>query len=117
MSAEKGYVVEEAPEIAPDHELVGWIISMENLGPSYPIPVTLILFRCGKVIQRISTGQMIFRWSFVNNGRQVAVSSGTVHGMEGLHLTLYDSRTGKLLETWNGDETMKPPAWGEFVVR
>jgi hypothetical protein len=43
---------------------------------------------------QVSTDQLA-----VAPNRRIAVNSGTVHGMTGVHLTLWDSRTGRLLQT------------------
>src|SRR5437763_13068330 len=116
ISPEKDQVGADPPVIAPDHEIVGWTVQVPNCCTSYPIPIALVLFKCGKVIQRIADGMMVYKWSFLKNGQQVAVSTGTVHGMQGIHLSLYNTLTGKLLKRWHGDETDIPPRWGLSVA-
>jgi hypothetical protein len=116
ISPEKDQVAADPPVIGPDHEIVGWTVQVPNCCTSYPIPVALVLLKCGRVIQHIADGLMVYKWSFLRNGQEVAVSSGTVHGMQGIHLSLYNALTGKLLKTWDGDETDTPPRWGLSVA-
>jgi hypothetical protein len=116
ISPETNQVSADPPVVAPDHETVGWTVEVPNCCTSYAIPITLVLFKCGKIVQRIADGMMVYKWSFVDNGQKVAVSSGTVHGMQGVHLSLYDASTGKRLRTWDGDETDTPPQWGSSVA-
>lgn len=70
------------------------------------------------MIQHIADGMMVYKWSFLRNGQEVVVSTGTVHGLQGIYLSLYNALTGTLLKTWDGDETGKPPSRlqaGEFL--
>jgi len=116
IAGEKDQVSGDAPVIASDNETVGWLVEFPNCCTSYPVPTLLVIYRSGKVVQRIGDGMMLYKWRFLDDGRRVAVSSGTVHGMTGIHLTLYDSRTGRRLKTWDGEETDVPPAWGALVA-
>jgi hypothetical protein len=101
--------------VASDHQTVGWLVVVPNCCTSYPIPTTLAVYKSGRVVQRIRDGMMIYKWGFLDRGRRIAVSSGTVHGMTGIHLTLYDSQTGKTLQTWDGDDYGAAPKWGGEV--
>jgi hypothetical protein len=116
IAAEKKQVSSDVPAVAPDKETVGWLVNVPNCCTSYPIPTTLVIYRSGRIIRRISDGMMLYKWQFLDRGRQVAVSSGTVHGMNGIHLTLYESRTGRQLKTWNGEDGDVPPKWGVLVA-
>jgi hypothetical protein len=60
---------------------------------------------------------MLYKWQFRDGSRRVAVSSGTVHGMQGIHLTLYDAVTGRRLKTWDGEDPSAAPKWGVGVAR
>ncbi len=117
VSKEKNQVSIESPIVAADHDTVGWPVETPNCCTSYPIPTTLVTYRSGRVIQRINDGMMIYKWQFLGRGQHVAVSSGTVHGMNGIHLSLYDSRTGKRLKTWDGNNGELPPTWGAHIAR
>jgi hypothetical protein len=60
---------------------------------------------------RLGDGMMIYRWSFVEGGKRVAFSSGTVHGDSGANYELHDVQSGRLLEKWKGDGDAGSPAW------
>jgi hypothetical protein len=108
---EKGQVSCERPIVAEDKQTVGWLIDYENCCTSYPIRLTLVIFRSGEIIQRVKPGLMIFDWCFLDEGRKIALSSGTVHGMTYRHLNLYNARTGRLLKSWDGGFDDVAPAW------
>ena len=61
----------------------------------------------------LGDGLMIYDWCFVGEGAQVALSTGTVHGMTSRHLALYDVRSGRLLQEWNGDPDATSPIWAK----
>jgi len=109
---EKDQVACSDPKISADKLTAGWLVDYENCCTSYPISLTLVLYRNGKVVQRLAPGQMIYDWHFWKND-EVAVSDGPTHNPSGPHLFLYDIRTGKLLKEWTGEYGDKPPAWGE----
>jgi hypothetical protein len=113
---EKDQVSSEVPEVAPDGETVGWLVETPNCCTSYPIATTLVIFRAGRIVRRLGDGMMLYKWRFAEGGRQVAVSSGTVHGTKGIHLTLYDSRTGRRLKTWDGSDSDRAPEWGAAIA-
>jgi hypothetical protein len=54
---------------------------------------------------------MIFDWRFVEGAKKIALSSGTVHGMTFRSLSLYDARTGRRLDQWEGSFEEAPPLW------
>jgi hypothetical protein len=117
IPGEKDQVLADSPVVAPDRQTVGWLVEMPNCCTSYPIPTTLVIYKSGRVVRRIDDGMMIYKWVFLDRGRRIAVSSGTVHGMTRIHLTLYDSRTGRTLRTWDGDAGEVTPEWGAEVCR
>jgi hypothetical protein len=41
----------ERPIVAEDKQTVGWLIDYENCCTSYPIPLTLVIFRSGEIIR------------------------------------------------------------------
>jgi len=100
------------PRTSADKQTAGWQVNFENCCTSYDIPLTLVLYRAGKIVQTIAAGQMIYDWQFWANDK-VAISSGPTHGDFGRHLGLYDVTTGKLLKEWRGEQGDTPPAWGK----
>jgi hypothetical protein len=60
---------------------------------------------------------MIYDWGFVGEGSQVALSTGTVHGMISRHLLLYDSRNGQMLQECSGDLDKAAPTWAKDLAQ
>ena len=92
--------------IADDRRTVGWSVLVENCCTSYPVPISIVVYRDGHQ-HVITTGQAIWKWRFIESGSQIAVLSGPVHGRPS-EARLYDWH-GKLLASWDGSHT--PPAW------
>jgi hypothetical protein len=115
LSKEKGQESVEQPVIAGDNRTVGWLVNFPNCCTSYPISMTIVLYRDGRIIQRLGNGMGVFKWYFVKGGEQVAYYSDTVHSNLAPQLTLVDVATGKTLEKWaRGDGTL--PAWAAFFA-
>jgi hypothetical protein len=49
-------------QLAEDRQTMGWTENYDNCCTSYAVPLVLVLFRSGSVMQRIAPGQMIWRW-------------------------------------------------------
>jgi hypothetical protein len=111
MPREKDQVRCDSPQVAEDGQTAAWLIDYENCCTSYPIPLTLAIYRSGRIVRRIRPGLMIFDWSFVDGARKIALSSGTVHGMTFRSLSLYDVRTGRRRDQWKGSFEETPPLW------
>ena len=109
---EKNQAAVSAPKLSDDRQTAGWLIEQENCCTSYTIPTSLAIYRAGKK-RLLGDGLMIYDWCFVGEGAQVALSTGTVHGMTSRHLALYDVRSGRLLQEWNGDPDATPPIWAK----
>jgi hypothetical protein len=112
---EKNQVAVSAPKLAADKQTAGWLIEQENCCTSYTIPTVLAIYRASKK-RLIGDGLMIYDWCFVGEGSQVALSTGTVHGMTLRHLLLYDSRNGQMLQEWSGDLDKSPPTWAKNLA-
>ncbi|HEY6413008.1 MAG TPA: hypothetical protein VIX42_04945 [Edaphobacter sp.] len=77
--------------------------------------MTIVLFRDGRIIHRLSNGRAIFRFQFVKDGEQVAYFSDTVHGNLGPECVLVDVESGKTLADWvRGRGPL--PAWAEIFA-
>ena len=57
---EKDQVRAESVKVAEGRQAAGWLVDYENCCTSYPIPLTLVVYRSGRIIQRIQPGLMIF---------------------------------------------------------
>ena len=109
---EKNQAAVSAPKLSADRLAAGWLIEQENCCTSYTIPTSLAIYRAGKK-RLLGDGLMIYDWCFVGEGAQVALSTGTVHGMTSRHLILYDIRSGRLLQEWSGDPGVTSPIWAK----
>jgi hypothetical protein len=112
IQKEKNQAAVSAPKLSADRQTAGWLIEQENCCTSYTIPTSLAIYRAGKM-RLLGDGLMIYDWCFVGEGAQVALSTGTVHGMTSRHLSLYDIRSGRLLQEWNGDTDAASPIWAK----
>jgi len=107
---ETGQVSVADPRLSADRRAAGWLIEERNCCTSYPIPLRLAVYRAGRK-QVIADGSMIYDWTFVDGGREVALSTGVVHGATERTLSLYDVESGRRRAHWTGDAAAKPPAW------
>ncbi len=110
IPAEPQQVAVSSPALSADGRIAGWLVEVENCCTSYPIPVSLVLYSESSH-RVIGDGLMIYSWCFVPRTATVAIASGTVHGMQGQNLTLYNIRSGKQVRQWTGDDDAKPPTW------
>ena len=108
---ERGQVSAEWLQVQGDGHAAGWLIDESNCCTSYPIPTRLVVISDGGK-RVLSAGQMIYGWSFVADGAQVALSIGPTHGETIPHFLLYDTRSGRKLEEWWASESNTPaPLW------
>ena len=111
MPKEKGQVGVESLQVAPNKRTAGWLVDNDNCCTSYPIALTLIIYRVGKPLLRLGDGMMICDWKFVNDGSQVAFSTNTVHGDFAPHYELHEVANGKVLAKLNGHLDANAPEW------
>jgi hypothetical protein len=105
-------------QLAEDRKTIGWTETYDNCGTSYAVPLFVVIYRSGKIVQRIHSAQMVWSWMFFDRGKRVAVVWGPTHGPEVGDYMLYDVRTGKLLAEVYGDaetQALKPdaPPWAK----
>lgn len=110
----QGQVAVDLPQVSPDKQSVGWEVEEDNCCTSYPIPTSVLVYHNGKQ-HRVGTGQMVYDWCFINDGKEIALSAGPVHNPEGQDLRLYDTESGKQLQEWYGDLDADRPAWAECI--
>ncbi len=111
MSKDKYYAAQSDIRVAEDSRTVGWLLEIPNCCTSYPIPVTLAVRRPGLRVRYFTADLMLCLWQFRNGGDQVAISSDTVHGNLSPVYTLYDVRTERKLDEWQGNPSDKAPQW------
>ena len=98
-------------KIAEDKRTAGWLIDYLNCCTSYPLPLRLVIYRDGHIIQQFAPGQSIWDWQFLKSGKQVAFWIGPTHGTYTPHFELHDVKSGRLLAQWDGHVKDKHPAW------
>ena len=107
-----------SPLISPDGKTLGWLVNYPYPGttsPSVdPIPQTLVLYRTGRVLRTISTGQVFWDWRFYHGSRDIAYCTGPTHGGGG-ECVLLDIASGHLRERWlpENREDQQTPPWAE----
>jgi hypothetical protein len=98
---------------AGPHGLEGW--TLDGPIPDHPgekFPFTLVIARNGRVIRRFPGDAFVWKWTFLEDGRQVAYESGPLHFS--LACILADIQTGKRLGTYDCFPNPLPgdaPAW------
>jgi hypothetical protein len=109
---EKNQIDTTEAKIAGDKETVGWLVEFNvDDGTSYPIALSLVVYRDGKILHRFETTMVIAGWQFVEGGKQVAFYTTTLHGDSGAHYELHDVTSGHLLAQYNGHRGSKAPGW------
>ena len=60
-------------KLADDSRIAGWLVNYANRCTSYPIPLTLVVYRDGHIARQIKPGLIIFDWDFRESGCQAAL--------------------------------------------
>jgi hypothetical protein len=110
---EEDQVACESFAVAEDKQTAGWLVDYPSPNTTYPIPMTLVIYRSGKVIHKISNGFVIGRWYFLQGGRQVAFATNTLHGDVAPYYELQDILTKKTIDHWQGQVNEKSPEWAK----
>ncbi len=112
IQAEHDQVSVSSAQISSDGRAVGWLVNEDSCCQSYAIPLRLVVYS-GRTKNLIQNVQMIYAWSFVQSGRQIAISKGTTHGQSYTDLMLFDTRTGRRIAEWNNNDKphAPPPNW------
>ena len=99
------------PQIADDRRTVGWLIEYPNCCTSYPVPLVLVIYRDGRPLLRLRDGLMMYRWYFLEGGREVVFHADTVHFNRAPHAVRVETATGGVLERFDGMVDERSPAW------
>lgn len=113
---EQGQVAVESPQLSPDKQAAGWLTDENNCCTSYPISTGLLIYSNGRK-HWLGTGQMIYDWCFIKDGREVVLSAGPVHNPDGQDLRRYDTKSGKQLQEWHGDLNAARPDWAACIAQ
>ena len=85
--------------ISPDGRSVGWVQEWSHLGPSYPLPLELVVYRNGRS-RRFGKGLPVWRWAFIAGGERIAFFQSPVRSLVG-HYELRDTATGRVLDAFD----------------
>jgi hypothetical protein len=110
---ENGQVSCDLVRVANDQQTAGWLVEVPNCCTSYPIAMTLVIWRSGRIVHRFANGMLIANWHFVDGGKQAAFYTNTVHGDFAPHYELRDLRSGHQVAKWDGPLTDKAPLWAQ----
>ena len=92
---------------------VGWLVEYRVADVSYPVALTLTVWRTGRSIRRFQADQSFYSWAFYDEARRVAYHVGPLHGELMSHCELHDVESGRLIAAWDGDleSQSNRPAW------
>jgi hypothetical protein len=118
---QRGTVGVEDVKIASDGQTVGWILDWPDPDTNRELPGTLVIWRQGKIVRRISPGPGVFYgWCFWQSNSQVGFSFGPTHGpYAGTVYQLRGISTGAVVENFSFDDDTDPakaPRWVEAVI-
>jgi len=109
---EKGQAGVDFLKIADDKHTAGWLVDEKiDDGTSYPIALTLVVYRSGKILHRFGDGMVIANWCFLEGGEQVAFYTNTLHGDLAPHYELHGVASGRLVGKYDGHPGPHAPAW------
>ena len=92
-------------QLADDKKTLGWAVQVENCCTSYSIPLTVVVFRSGKILHSFNQ-QMVWKWMFLPGSIQLAIVWGPTHGPEVGDYRLYNIASGSLVsEVWGDEDT------------
>jgi hypothetical protein len=117
IAKEEGQMTCSSPMVAADKRTVGWLVDYEYCCTSYPIPLMLVIFRSGKIVERLLPGMAIEAWSFWAGGKQVAFKTNTLHGDLAPYYQLRDIETHAVVGQWEGHLTASAPEWARSLER
>jgi hypothetical protein len=129
ISSENGDV--DAPRTRPDQEgfsdarispngrSVGWLVLAPGCCTSYPLPMSLIVFRDGKIVRIFDDGEPpIFGWIFQDGDKAIAYRQSTAHGAKVIWYKLKRVSDGKTIAEFDCDPngpddavSQDAPAW------
>jgi hypothetical protein len=91
---------------ANDGHAAGWLVEFKTPAASYPVPLTLVVFRPGAPTRRFGNGMPLYDWHFANNEEAVEFTWGPLHGPGVLtpQHEVWDIETGKKLKEWTEPE-------------
>ena len=112
IAPERTQVGVSAIKVAEDDRTAGWFVLFKDPDGGSPVAGKLVVWRDGRIIRSFTADQIFWSWSFDHGAEQAAYHVGPAHGETASHCELHDLRTGRLLESWDGDlDSSHRPAW------
>ena len=98
-------------QLAADRLHIGWLAEYKDCAQSYECPKELVIYQSRKepIHIRPSYGIM-WKWRFLNGGKEVAIQSGFPHGDSAGVYALHDTETGRELDRFPS-KNKKTPDW------
>jgi hypothetical protein len=89
--------------ISSNGKLIGWLVETSNCCNSYPLPLSLVIFQDGKVIQQFDHVSTIVAWGFERQDTAVAYNYQTAHFVTGIGYELRNISNAKLIQRFGCD--------------
>lgn len=110
VSITSSSVGKESPHVKGPNGLEGWTLPYA-LDNGNEVSTTLLIARKGRVIRQFKGDPFIWRWTFLENGKQIAFETGPLHF--GMGCVLVKTSTGKELDRVDCfTYPRKPPSGG-----
>ncbi len=98
-------------QLADDRQHIGWLAEYMICQQSYPCPAELVIYQSEQKLKYIPPPYgIMWRWKFLEGGKQVVVQGGFPHGDNTGAYALYDTGTGRQLAEFSSNKN-KPPKW------
>ncbi len=93
----------EHMRIAQNGRTAGWAALAATCCQSYPIPVSVGIYRSGQRVLHISGPGMLAYWNFLGNGTRIVAVWGPSHGPQVLEYQIIDLSTHHVLAQVSGN--------------
>jgi len=98
-------------QVADDRQHIGWLADYMICAQNYPCTAELVIYQSGHKLRYFSPPYgIMWRWKFLEGGKQVVVQGGFPHGDDTGAYALYDTGTGRRLAKFSSNKK-KAPKW------
>ncbi len=105
-------------QVADDRRHIGWLADYMICAQSYPCTAELVIYHSGHKPKYIPPPYgIMWRWKFLEGGKQIVVQGGFPHGDDMGAYALYDAETGRQLAKFSSKEEGSPPNWVQQLRR
>jgi len=115
----EGQTAFESPAISADHLTVGWLADYADSvtpGEVVTLPHALVIYAAGRIVQTFRPDHSFYDWQFRSGGKQVAYSTGPLHGGAS-ECVLAETSSGRVIEKWLVTNDAAPPEWANGLNR